>query len=161
MYTIFQNGLLQYINTVWHDALIFYIKVICSTAMYQKNLAFVFCIFLSFSNRSRSMKNYASLEWDFEFHCTTRTHYSSSKRSSFVHFQFSTIFGSKPNVQTNIELVKFFIALNIHLCSSLNCPYELWRNLSTIQKIIKVHFNPISQSYIQKLDAFWKREPLH
>ena len=118
MYTIFQNGLLQYINTVWHDALIFYIKVICSTAMYQKNLAFVFCIFLSFSNRSRSMKNYASLEWDFEFHCTTRTHYSSSKRSSFVHFQFSTIFGSKPNVQTNIELVKFFIALNIHLCST-------------------------------------------
>ena len=115
MYTIFQNGLLQYINTVWHDALIFYIKVICSTAMYQKNLAFVFCIFLSFSNRSRSMKNYASLEWDFEFHCTTRTHYSSSKRSSFVHFQFSTIFGSKPNVQTNIELVKFFIALNIQL----------------------------------------------
>ena len=86
---------------------------------------------------------------------------SSSKLSSFVHFQFSTIFGSKPNVQTNIELVKFFIALNIHLCSSLNCPYELWRNLSTIQKIIKVHFNPISQSYIQKLDAFWKREPLH
>ena len=122
--TIIQNGLLQYINTVWHDALIFYNKVICSTAMYQKNLAFVFCIFLSFSNRSRSMKNYVSLEWDFEFHCTND--YSSSK-------------------------------LDIILSFSL--PIQ-W-NLFTIQKINKVHSNPISQSNIHKLDAFWKREPLH
>ena len=84
--TIIQNVLLQYINTVWHDALIFYNKVICSTAMYQKNLAFVFCIFLSFSNRSRSMKNYVSLEWDFEFHCTND--YSSSKLDTYHSFSF-------------------------------------------------------------------------